>query len=257
MQVTSSSSNPPAIEAVGLSYARNGEYLFHDFSFTVQAGAYTAIIGPNGGGKTTLLRVLLGLLPAQQGSVHLFGVPNTAHQARQRVGYVSQRGGLIEPTFPATVQEIVMSGRTQRLGFWKRLGEADRQAVDTALETMHIASLRTRTFSLLSGGERQRVLLARALASEPNLLILDEPVDGLDPHSREEFYEALRLVNQQGMTILFVTHDVHRLAKEADSAICLRHELVCHGSKACLVTGTQLRDLYHPNKSDFIKHHGI
>ena len=246
----------PAIEAVGLSYVRNGEPLFHDFSFTVKKGAYTAVIGPNGGGKTTLLRVLLGLLPPTSGSVQLFGKPNTTREARRCIGYVSQRGGLIEPTFPATTQEMVTSGRTQRLAFWNRLDSSDRQIVEEAFDMMHISHLRHRVFSSLSGGERQRVLLARALASQPDLLILDEPVDGLDPKSREEFYEALRHINAQGKTILFVTHDVHRLAKEADSAICLRHELVCHGAKACLITGTQLHDLYHPTKSELIEHHG-
>ncbi|HAU66168.1 TPA: hypothetical protein DCW61_02360 [Candidatus Uhrbacteria bacterium] len=247
----------PAIEAIGLSYVRNGEHLFENFSFSVKKGSYTAVIGPNGGGKTTLMRVLLGLLPSTSGSVQIFGRSNTTRDVRRRIGYVPQRGGLIEPTFPATSQEIVMAGRTQILKFWNRLGPSDQQAVNTAFEIMSISHLRNRTFASLSGGERQRVLLARALAAEPDILILDEPVDGLDPDSREEFYEALRHVNAQGKTILFVSHDVHRLAKEADSAICLRHELVCHGSKACMLTGTQLHDLYHPTKSELIQHHGI
>lgn len=246
----------PAIEALGLSYVRNGEYLIHDFSFAVKKGAYTAVIGPNGGGKTTLLRILLGLVSPTSGTVRIFGKPNTGRDARRCVGYVPQRGGLIEPTFPATTEEVVTAGRTQVLRLWKRFGDEDRAAVDAAFETMRIAHLRGRTISSLSGGERQRVLLARALASEPDILVLDEPVDGLDPDAREEFYDALRRVNAEGKTILFVSHDVHRLAKEADSAICLRHELVCHGTKACVVTGKRLRNLYHPNKSELNEHHG-
>jgi len=246
---------PLVIHARGLSFSRNTEVLFHDFSFDVAAGSYVAVIGPNGGGKTTLMRVLLGLLAPDAGSVELFGLPSAHHDARRRVGYIAQRGGLIEPTFPATAEEVVAAGRTQRIGLWKRFGGGDREAVTAAFATMRIAHLRKRTIGSLSGGERQRVLLARALAADPDLLILDEPVDGLDLESREEFYDALRRVNAQGKTILFVTHDVHRISREASSALCLRHELVCHGTEACHISGNELRNIHHGNRAELARHH--
>lgn len=245
----------PAVEAQHLSFIRNGEALFEDFSFTIPSGAYVAVIGPNGGGKTTLMRVLLGLEEANSGSIRLFGRAAEHPNVRRRIGYIPQHGGLIDPTFPATAEEVVAAGRTQRTGLWKRIAAADRQAIDAAFDTMRIANLRDRTIGSLSGGERQRVLLARALAANPDLLILDEPVDGLDPHAREEFYEALRRIHADGKTIFFVTHDVHRISGEADSAICLRHELVCHGTKACHISGSHLRNIHHGSHSELTRHH--
>lgn len=246
----------PAIDAKNLTYVRNGERLFSDFTFSIKPGSYTAVIGPNGGGKTTLLKVLLGLLSPTAGQVRIFGKSATSTEARRRIGYVPQRGGLIELTFPATSEEVVNAGRTQVLGLWRRFGAADARAVDRAFDIMNIEHLRRRTIGSLSGGERQRVLLARALASNADILALDEPVDGLDPESREEFYGALRRINKEGKTVLFVTHDVHRLSKEADSAICLRHELICQEEKACWVSGAKLRNLFHPSKSELHEHHG-
>ena len=247
--------NPSAVDAQHLSFVRNGEALFEDFSFTIPAGSYVAVIGPNGGGKTTLMRVLLGLEEPNSGTIHLFGLPAHHPDARRRIGYIPQRGGLIDPSFPATAQEIVAAGRTQRIGLWKRFAAADRHAIDAAFDTMRIAHLRNRTVGSLSGGERQRVLLARALAADPHLLVLDEPVDGLDPHAREEFYDALRRIHALGTTIFFVTHAVHRISSEADSAICLRHELVCHGTSACHISGNQLRNIHHGTHAELERHH--
>lgn len=231
--------------------------MFKDFSFDITAGSYVAIIGPNGGGKTTLLQVLLGLMEPTSGSVTLFGYPSFDRRARCRVGYVPQRGGLIDQTFPATVEEVVLAGRTQHQRFFLRTSGNDKVMMEKAMELLKILPLKKRVMSSLSGGERQRVLLARALCANPDLLILDEPVDGLDPASREEFYDALRRIHAQGKTILFVTHDVHRIASEADSAICLRHELVCHGKKACHISEQELRNIYHKDQGELTQHHGM
>lgn len=245
-----------AIEAEGLTYVRNGEALFENFSFTIAPGAYVAVIGPNGGGKSTLLRVLLGLLEPTKGSVRIFGLPNTDKHARRRIGYVAQRGGLIDANFPATSEEVVEAGRTQIRGLLARPSAADEKAIDAAFDATNIGYLRHRVIASLSGGERQRVLLARALAAEPDILMLDEPIEGLDPGSREEFYATLKALNKKGKTIIFVSHDVHRIAREADSALCLRHELVCHGEKACVVTGSAMKNLHHDH-NDLEAHHGF
>ena len=248
---------PPVISTKNLSFLRNGEFLFKDFSFDIAAGSYVAIIGPNGGGKTTFLQVLLGLTEPTSGSVQLFGLPISDRRARRRIGYVPQRGGLIDQTFPASVEEVVFAGRTQLLRFFLSRTKEDQDQMEKAMDLLGIAVLKKRVMSSLSGGERQRVLLARALCADPDLLILDEPVDGLDPASREEFYGALRRIHTQGKTILFVTHDVHRIASEADSAICLRHELVCHGKKACHIGEEELRNIYHKNHLELSEHHGL
>ncbi|MBI4457626.1 metal ABC transporter ATP-binding protein [Candidatus Uhrbacteria bacterium] len=244
----------PAIAVENLTFERNGEVLFDDFSFEIQSGSYVAIIGPNGGGKTTLVRIMLGLTKPTAGAIRIFGVPIDILLARRRIGYVPQFGGLLDANFPATADEVVSASRVQVLGSWRRFGPADAKAVASAFKSMEIERLRERTIASLSGGERQRVLLARALAAEADILVLDEPMGGLDPASREDFYASLRKLNKSGKTILFVTHDVHRIAVEADSAICLRHELVCHGSKACLVTGQAWRNIYHANKAELSEH---
>ncbi|HTK04760.1 MAG TPA: metal ABC transporter ATP-binding protein [Candidatus Eisenbacteria bacterium] len=246
----------PAIEATGLTFVRNGEALFENFSFSIKQGSYVAVIGPNGGGKSTLLRVMLGLLEPTAGTVRIFGEPCDTTAARKRVGYVAQRGGLIDPSFPATAEEVVRAGRTQVHGLSDGHGPADTKAVKAAFKATRIEHLRDRVISSLSGGERQRVLLARALAAEPDILMLDEPIEGLDPASREEFYDTLRGLNKAGKTVIFISHDVHRIAKEADSALCLRHELVCHGTKACVVSGKGMRALHHDHV-DLSSHHGL
>ncbi len=128
--------------------------------------------------------------------------------------------------------------------------------MEAAITGTRVEHLRDRVISSLSGGERQRVLLARALAAEPDILMLDEPIEGLDPASREEFYATLRMLNHAGKTIIFVSHDVHRIAKEADSALCLRHEVVCHGTTACVLSGTDMKNLYHADHVDLESHHG-
>jgi zinc transport system ATP-binding protein len=245
---------PAAIAADNLTFTRNGERLLDRFSFEIPSGAYVAVIGPNGSGKTTLMHLLLGLVKPADGSVELFGRPPDDPRSRRRVGYVPQRGGTLDPSFPATAEELVNAGRSQALGIWKHFGPEDREAVDRAFEVLDIGHLRRRTISALSGGELQRVLLARALSTDPDLLILDEPVEGLDVDSRAGFHAALKKLNRQGRTILFVTHEVHTIAKEADAAICLRHELVCHGTKACVITGGHLRNLYHGSHEEMAEH---
>lgn len=245
----------PVIEAEGLTFVRGSETIIDNFSFSICQGEYTAVIGPNGGGKSTLIKIILGLLPAASGRVRLFGLPQSDPSVRRRIGYVPQRGGAIEATFPALVYEVVKSGRTQVLGLWKRFGATDERAIEHALETMRVGHLRVRTIASLSGGERQRVLIARALAAAPKILVLDEPVEGLDPDSREQFYESMRRLKAEGTTLLFVTHDIHRVVAEADSAICLKHERVCHGTKACVLRGKEVLNLHHGTKADLTANH--
>lgn len=245
----------PIIEAIGLGYERNGQEIIHDFSFTIREGDYVGVIGPNGGGKTTLIRLLLGLLQPTSGAVTVLGGNPTSRSIRRHVGYVAQRGGTLDMQFPATVEEVVRSGRTPRLGILGRFGDTDEAAVQHAATSMGIAHLWQRPISRLSGGERQKVLLARAMAGEPKILYLDEPVDGLDPASREGFYELLRKINANGVTIIAVSHDVHAIAKEAKSAICLKHELVCHGNEACHIDRQELHDLFHADRTEILRHH--
>lgn len=219
-----------AIEADDLSYAYGGVSALKDVGFTLKEGEYMAVIGPNGGGKTTLIKLLLGILAPSTGAIRIFGRPATDRRARLDVGYVPQRISSEAAEFPATVREIVESGRTPRRGPFARWTKADQEAIDHALETLGIADLAERTIGGLSGGQRQRAFIARAVAGEPRILILDEPTVGVDQSAQEAFRKFLTHANRDhGMTIVFVTHDVEFVSREADSVLCLNHSLVCHG----------------------------
>jgi zinc transport system ATP-binding protein len=252
MRITKAST---IIEAKHLTFTRNDEEVLHDFSFAIHEGDYVGVIGPNGGGKTTLLRLLLGLEKPTSGGIKILGGSPIKWTVRQQIGYVAQRGGSLDNQFPATVEEVVKAGRTPRLGWLGVWRKTDTCAVDKAMKEMNIEKLRERPMSRLSGGERQKVMLARAMAAEPKILFLDEPVDGLDPQSREDFYKLLRSINKRGVTIIFVSHDVHAISREAGSALCLKHQLVCHGNKSCHIQGTQLRDLFHETHENLVHHH--
>ena len=243
------------IHSEHVTFERNGEQIIHDFSFEIHEGDYVGVIGPNGGGKTTLLRLLLGIIKPTAGEITLLGGNPHDKNVRKKVGYVAQRGGNLDSQFPATVEEVIRSGRTPKLGIFGSFGSRDNKIVLRISKELEIENLLSRSVFKLSGGERQKVLLARALVGEPKMLFLDEPVDGLDPNSRDHFYRILKKLNRNGMTILFVSHDVHTVSKEARSAICLKHQLVCHGKKACVIGTESLRDLFHPDSADLRHHH--
>ncbi len=232
----------PIIHVEHLIFERGNEQIIHDFSFEIQEGDYVGIIGPNGGGKTTLLKLLLGLIKPSHGSIRVFGESPTQKSVRRQIGYMPQRGGNIDPQFPATVEEVIDISKHVHAG-------------KQVLKDLDITHLLHRPLFQLSGGERQKVMLARALMRKPKILYLDEPVDGLDPASRDEFYAMLRKLNRNGLTIVFVSHDVHTVAEEANAAICLKHQLVCHGTNACVIGSDELKDLFHKDKKELLMHH--
>jgi zinc transport system ATP-binding protein len=236
------------IEAKKLTYVRDGELIIDKFDFRVTRGQLVGIIGPNGGGKSTLVRLIAGLIRPTSGTVRIFGMDPAERAARRLLSYVPQRGGNIDAQFPATVEEIVRSGTVGR--------KTCDHAAEEAMDIMDVTHLRNRTLGFLSGGERQRALIARALASRPELLILDEPTDGLDPDARASLYATLRqLREERRMTVLLVSHDVHAVAHEADAALCLRHELVCHGHKVCMLRGEKIRNAFHSERAELAEHH--
>lgn len=214
-----------AIACEGLTVRFSGSTVLDDVTFTVPQGAYMGLLGPNGGGKTTLLKVLLGLVEPNSGSVRIFGESPSLARARGRMGYVPQRVTQLD-AFPATANEVVWSGRHPRMGFTPTA--ADHAAVENAFASAGVAHLRTRLISRLSGGERQRVFIARALAAEPRILFLDEPLNGVDPPSREQFSALLRTLHRDcGMTIVVVSHDIDAVANEATLVACLNQKMLC------------------------------
>jgi zinc transport system ATP-binding protein len=232
---------PVVLSADGVSFAYGGEPVLTDVSLAVRSGEFAALAGPNGSGKSTLLRIVLGLLAPDAGTVALFGTPPDRLRDRWRVGYVPQRLR-IAPDLPATVEEVVAAGRLAKQGWWRRRHAADRDAVDHALESVALADHRRRRLGELSGGEQQRALIAKALAAEPDLLVLDEPIAGVDVESQGRFRDSLvHLVHDHGAAVLLVSHELGAVADDLDHLVVLKRRVVFDGTPAELTaTGVSL-----------------
>lgn len=192
----------------------------------VDDGEYLGIIGPNGGGKTTLLKAILGLVPITSGTIEVYGRKSVAN--RTLVGYVPQISGL-DKKFPITVREVVLMGRLKKkLTLFHKFTREDKDAADELLEKVGIHNLARRQISALSGGEFQKMLIARALAVNPKLLLLDEPTANVDAKSRDTIYQLLEELNKS-MTIILVTHDLLAVSSQVRRLACLNRCLVYHG----------------------------
>lgn len=183
-----------------------------DASLSVHRGEVVALVGPNGSGKTTLVRGLLGLASVSDGEVSLFGVPAARFGERWRIGYVPQRHTVVG-AIPSTVAEVVSSGRLARRRWWIRMSARDRAVVAQAIDVVGLAEQSRTPVATLSGGQQRRVLIARALAAEPDVLIMDEPTAGVDLHSSQALIRTLARLIDDGLTLLVVTHDIAPLAQ--------------------------------------------
>lgn len=209
-------------------------------SFRVEQGDFVGIVGPNGGGKTTLLKLMLGLLTPRRGTVRVFGLPPTA--ARRRVGYVPQAPPN-HAAFPLTVLDLALMGRLRTGVAAGPYPRSDRQAALQALERVHIADLARRDFASLSGGQRQKALIARALACDAEMLLLDEPAANLDAAAEASLYELLDELNRE-LTIMMVTHDVAFVSSRVKTVFCVNRRVVRHAtSELSEVEPNTLRDL--------------
>lgn len=239
------SGKQPLIEVQDVSFRYGRIPVLEHVSFSIEKGDYIGIIGPNGSGKTTLLKILVGLLRPESGSVRIDGMSLDAYEKKFEIGYVPQRIATETASFPVTVSEVVESGRTATLGLFGRFGSEDARAVQKAFKIARIADLKDRLMSRLSGGQRQRVYVARALAANPKMLILDEPFVGIDIAAQKDFYDFLRELNlKEKLTILFVSHDIDVIAEEVKSVICLNRGLLCYGKPSLLHEPQIIEKLY-------------
>jgi zinc transport system ATP-binding protein len=223
------------IESQGVRFGYDRDPVLQDVSLRVAAGEFVALVGPNGSGKSTLLRILLGSLKPERGTVRIFGTDPTAFDQRWRLGYVPQRPTLASEV-PATVEEIVTSGRLSRRGWWRPLASTDRQAVAHAIESVGLADLATRPVTTLSGGQQQRAFIARAFASEPELLVLDEPVAGIDAESQRRFSDSLtHLIREHDAGVLLVSHELSAVAGIVDRVIVLKGRVLFDGTPRALM----------------------
>ncbi len=244
----------PVVELKGVTVAYGRLRVLEDVDLIVPAGAFLAVIGPNGAGKTTLVRTILGLVKPVKGTVRVFGrSPEALGALRREIGYVPQMHA-VDLRFPVRARDVVMMGRYARLGLFRRPGRADREAVQRAMARVGVADLADRPLGDLSGGQRQRVFLARALATEPRLLILDEPTAGVDAQATKSLYELLREFQREGMTVIMVSHDVGVVSQYVDGVACVNRRLVAHGRPEVVLTEATLNEMYGCQALFF--HHG-
>jgi zinc transport system ATP-binding protein len=231
------------IDVSDLTFGYTASPVLRDISMTVEDGEYVGIIGPNGSGKSTLLRLVLGLHEPDAGSVELLGHPAEAFRERERVGYVAQDVTENTTQMPITVQEVVLMGRFPHAGFG-RISSEDRERAAQALRTVDIAHLADRRITTLSGGQRQRAYIARALAGEADLLVLDEPTVGVDAESVEAFFDLLAGLNEDGMTIVLVEHDIGAVLEHASRVVCLNCEMYFDGGPTDFAASDALERAY-------------
>lgn len=222
----------------GLTFSYDGSPVLQDVNLSINENDFVWIVGPNGGGKTTLLRLIIGLLQPKTGRIRVFGKP--PDEARSRIGYMPQQAQL-DPRFPVSVLDVVLMGR---LGNGRKFGpfrSGDRQIAEKALGEVGILDLRDKPFSSLSGGQQRRLLIARALAGEPDLLILDEPTANLDLLVEKELYELLRRLNE-GLTIVMVSHDPAFVSEHVKRVVCVKQRVTEHPT--CEIDGDFIGELY-------------
>ncbi len=232
------------LEYRGVWFAYGAEPVVEEITFSVRRGEFMAILGPNGSGKTTLLKLALGLLNPTRGEVLLFGRPSSRFRDWTRVGYVPQRVDAVQARFPATVREVVDFGLYRGPGLPALFDSARRAQVAEAMDAVGISALAKRRVSELSVGQQQRMLLARALVRRPELLMLDEPVAGVDAAGQEQFHVLLRRLNREmGLTVVLVSHDIGAVIREASTCACINCAMVFHGPVHQL-TNRELSQLY-------------
>ena len=226
----------------------DGEAVLEDIQFEMFTGDYVGIIGPNGGGKTTLIKVILGLLPVMRGSVSVLG--QSPVQARDRLGYVPQVSRT-DRDFPISVWDVVRMGR-EKAGFFgvRSLSTQDKQAIERALGQADVLDLAKRSFNELSGGQRQRVLIARALATNPEILVLDEPTANVDGQSTARLYDLLAELNQS-LSILLVSHDLMAISTHVKTIACVNRKMVYHNEK---VLTQEMMDLGYECPVELLAH---
>ena len=232
--------NGPVIELEKISCILSGRPVLDEVDLKVREGDLYAVIGPNGGGKTTLLRVILGLLPVSSGKVRVFG--SAPREARSRVGYVPQYR-TFDFHYPVTVEDMVLSGRLSHIGGpVRRFSLEDREASRKALERTGILHLSSRPLSDLSGGEQQRAIIARALVGDPDLLILDEPMVYVDTPTEVQLFDMLEGLLAR-MTILLVTHDIGAISPHVTRVACLNGKIFTHDTNE--ISEEMLTAAYH------------
>jgi zinc transport system ATP-binding protein len=212
----------PILEVSNLQVNRTNSVVIEEGNFTIHRGDYVGLVGPNGGGKTTLILALLNILPRTKGTIRFFGQDITSFSNWEKVAYVPQNATNFDPQFPLSVRELVSLGRVNRSNLGRTLKQKDWEAVDDVLEFMGISEFADKRIGQLSGGQKQRVFVAKAMVRKPEIIFLDEPTVGVDAETQEKFYKKLSDLNvEKGITILLVTHDLTAVFCRMSKVMCI------------------------------------
>jgi ABC-type Mn2+/Zn2+ transport system ATPase subunit len=232
---------PARLEVQAVSLAYNGSFVLEDLSFSARQGERIAVVGPNGAGKSTLFKAMAGLIPIKSGQILIHGSPLGLH--KDCVAYIPQREE-VDWRFPVTVEDVVMMGRFGHVGWFRPAGKLDHDVVRASMEQMGIRDLARRPISELSGGQQQRVFLARALAQQPHILLMDEPFTGIDITTQEILFRLLDGLREQQVTVIVSTHDLSMASQRFDRILLIKRKLICYGPAREVFTPATIREAF-------------
>jgi len=225
------------IEVKNVTFAYSGENVLEDVSLNIHKGDYLGIVGPNGGGKTTLLKIILGLITPDSGTVYLFGEDIGRFKKWAKIGYVPQKATNFESSFPMTAEEIVTLGQYGK--------KSNQKLIDDSLKQVNMWDYRHKLIGDLSGGQQQRIFIAKALASNPDVIFLDEPTVGVDVKTQEQFYSILKKLNRDlKMTLVLVSHDIDVIASETTEIACINKKLAYNNDPKNFLRSDKLKKMY-------------
>ncbi|MCN4144430.1 MAG: metal ABC transporter ATP-binding protein [Thiohalomonas sp.] len=238
-----------AIEITDLNFSIENLSILENINMTIEQGDFAGLVGPNGGGKTSLIKLILGLYKPQSGKISIFGEP--VKSQRKAIGYVPQYANF-NNDFPISVQDTVLQGRLGVSSCFGRYCREDKVIAQKVMQETEVFDLAQRSIQSLSGGQMQRVLVARALAAEPEIMLLDEPTANIDQRAEKDIFDIFKAINER-MTILIISHDIAFVSDYINKVFCLNKTLVCHDSTP--VTSDTIHKLYGGHVSEVHHHH--
>ncbi len=243
------------VEIKNLSFSYGNNKVLENVSLYIKEGDFAGIIGPNGSAKSTLLKLMVGLLKPDSGSISLFNKPIDDFKEYNKLGYISQTAREFNKMFPATVEEVVAANLTADRRFFKRLKDDDKNKIDEVLKIVEMDKFKDRKIGNLSGGQKQRVFIARALVNNPKILFMDEPLVGVDMESQSKFYNLLDKINKElNITLVMISHDIGVISRKVNRIFCLANGKVYeHDSKNS--KSISLKDLYGENMNMLFHQH--
>lgn len=247
--------NTPIVSLKDVCFGYGEEEVLCSVSLEINKGDFLGIIGPNGSGKSTLIKIMLGLLKPGSGEIKLFDTPISKFKQFSKIGYVPQKATQLNLKVPMTVSELVSLGRVVQSKWGAKITDQDREHINKAVQSVGLEDKKDKLITELSGGQQQRAYIAKALASEPELLILDEPTTGVDVTTQDEFYKLLTELNKKGITLIMVSHDIDVVVNEVNKLVCLNKKIVYQGSPNEFAQDEELEKLYGTSRRMIIHRH--